>query len=191
MSTGPGAKAAPCSATELFFTFSGISLQAFGGALALMERTIVQKKRWLTPQEFLGLFGVGQVLPGPTGIAFCVLLGDRYFGFRGAAAALGGFLGPPAVGVLLLAALLQNFQQLPGVQGALYGMGAAATALVMHSAWRLLAALRGWALGLGVAAASFAAVAVLRLPVGWVMATLGVTSVAWAWREAGREGGPS
>lgn len=190
MSTAPGATVAPRSATELFLTFSGISLQAFGGALALMERTIVRKKGWLTPQEFLGLFGVGQVLPGPTGIAFCVLLGDRYFGFRGAAAALGGFLGPPAVVVLALAALLQNFQQLPAVQGALYGMGAAATALVMHSAWRLMAALRGWRLGLGVAAASFCAVAFLRLPVGWVMATLGVASVAWAWREAGREGGP-
>ena len=56
-------------------------------------------------------------------MSMCVLLGDRYFGLRGALAALAGFLLPAAALVLTLASLFQNYQQLPWVQGALSGWG--------------------------------------------------------------------
>ncbi len=176
----------PASSWELFTTFTVITLQAFGGALAHIERAVVQKKRWLTAEEFLGLFAISQALPGPTGISFCVLLGDRYFGLRGAAAALAGFILVPAVGVLLLAALFQHFQQLPWLQGALHGMGAASVGLITVTAVRMSRSLRGDRLGAVIAALAFAAVALLHVPVGAVMLTLGVVSVAWAWRVLGR-----
>jgi chromate transporter len=177
---------APRSPTELFLTFTGISMQAFGGALAFIERTVVQQKRWLTPQEFLGLFAISQVLPGPTGASFCVLLGDRYFGLRGAAAALAGFMLLPAAGVLLIAAVFQHYQQVPAVQGALHGMGAAAVGLVLHTTARMAKSLRGQRLGIAVAALTFCAVAFLRLPVSMVMLTIGAASVVWAWRVLGQ-----
>jgi chromate transporter len=175
----------PASPWELFTTFTAITLQAFGGALAHIERAVVQKKRWLSAEEFLGLFAISQALPGPTGISFCVLLGDRYFGLRGAAAALAGFILVPAVGVLLLAALFQHFQQLPGLQGALHGMGAASVGLITVTAVRMSRSLRGERLGMVVAVLTFVAVALLQLPVSAVMLTLGVASVAWAWRVLG------
>jgi chromate transporter len=182
----------PASSWELFTTFTLVSLQAFGGALAHIERAVVQKKRWLAADEFLGLFAISQALPGPTGISFCVLLGDRYFGLRGAAAALAGFILVPAVGVLTLAALFQHFQHLPGVQGALHGMGAASVALITVTAVRMSRSLRGQRLGMLVAVLTFGAVALLRWPVSTVMLTLGVASVAWAWRVLGpaRSGAP-
>lgn len=178
--------AVPRSPTELFLTFTAISMQAFGGALAFIERTVVQKKRWLTPHEFLGLFAISQVLPGPTGASFCVLLGDRYFGLRGAAAALAGFMLLPAVGVLLIAAVFQHYQQVPAVQGALHGMGAAAVGLVLHTAARMASSLRGQRLGVAVALLTFCAVAFVRLPVSMVMLTIGAAAVVWAWRVLGR-----
>ncbi len=177
---------APASPWELFTTFTAITLQAFGGALAHIERAVVQRKRWLTAEEFLGLFAISQALPGPTGISFCVLLGDRYFGLRGAAAALAGFILVPSVVVLLLAALFQHFQQLPWLQGALHGMGGASVGLVIVTAVRMSRSLRGDRLGMGVAALTFVAVALLQVPVSLVMLTLGVASVAWAWRVLGR-----
>lgn len=180
------ADSAPRSPGELFLTFSGISLQAFGGALAFIERTVVQKKRWLSAKEFLGLYAISQVLPGPTGISFCVLLGDRFFGLRGAACALAGFLLPPAFVVLCLAALFQQYQAVPPVQGALHGMGAAAVGLIIHTATRMSRSLSGQHLGILVALLSFAAVALARVPVSLVVLTLGVASVAWAWRALGR-----
>ena len=175
----------PRSPGELFRTYAGISVQAFGGSLAFTERALVQQKRWLTPAEFLGLYAISQVLPGPTGVSFCVLVGDRFFGVRGAAATLAGFLLPPTVIVLALASLLQNFQHLPAVQNALHGMGAAAVALVIHTAARMSRSLRGQRIGILVAVATCAAVAVGGFSVPTVMLTLGVCSVLLAWYRPG------
>ena len=179
--TPPAGLVQPRSATELFVTFTRVSLQSFGGALAHIERTVVQKKRWLDGREFLGLYAISQVLPGPTGIGFCVLLGDRFFGLRGAAAALAGFILVPAVGVLALAAMFQHFHEVPWVQGALHGMGAASVGLIIHTAVRMSRGLRGQPIGIGIAALTFAAVGLARLPVSVVMLSIGIASVAWAW----------
>ncbi len=181
-----GALQKPHSPWELFTTFTVITLQAFGGALAHIERAVVQKKRWLTAEEFLGLFAISQAMPGPTGISFCVLLGDRYFGLRGAAAALAGFMLVPAVVVLVLAAVFQHFQYLPWLQGALHGMGAASVGLVTVTAVRMSRGLRGERLAMVVAALTFVAVALLQVPVSLVMLTLGVASVVWAWHVIGK-----
>ncbi len=176
----------PGSPRELFLTYCGISLQAFGGALALTERTLVHKKRWFTPKDFLGLYAISQVLPGPTGVSFCVLVGDRFFGLRGASAALAGFLVMPAVIVLLLASLFQHYQYLPAVHGALNGMGAAAVGLIVHTAARMSRTLRGERVAMAVAAATFGAVALSGLSVRTVMLSVGAASVAWAWHRLGR-----
>jgi chromate transporter len=178
--------AQPRSPGELFLTFAGISLQAFGGALSFIERAVVRDKRWLSPKEFLGLYAISQVLPGPTGISFCVLLGDRFFGLRGAVATLGGFLLVPSVLVIGIASLFQQFQHVAHVQGALHGMGTAAVGLIVTTALRMGRTLRGQRVGIVVAVLSFAAVAFAKLPVSTVVLALGVPSVAWAWRSLGR-----
>lgn len=174
---------APRSALELFITFAGVSLQSFGGALAFIERAVVQRKRWLDAREFIGLYAISQSLPGPTGISFCVLLGDRFFGLRGAAAAMLGFLLPPAVIVLSLASAFNHYQALPWLQGALHGMGCAAVGFIIHTALRLARSLRGQWLGIAVSALTFCAVGLARWPVRTVMLTLGLASVALAWRR--------
>ena len=176
----------PSSPRELFLTYCGISLLAFGGALALTERTLVRDKRWFTPKDFLGLYAISQVLPGPTGVSFCVLVGDRFFGLRGASAALAGLMVLPSIIVLLLAALFQYFQHVPAVQGALNGMGAAAVGSIVHTAARMSRTLRGERMGMAVAVASFGAVALAGLSVRTVLLSLGLLSVAWAWHRLGR-----
>src|SRR4051812_40132177 len=182
----PGAEAEttpPGSPGELFVAFALISLQAFGGALAFIERTVVRNKRWLSAEEFLGLYAISQVLPGPTGISFCVLLGDRFFGLRGAMATVGGFLLLPGVIVIGVTTVFQHFQDVPQVQGALHGMGAASVGLIVTTAMRMGRTLKGRRVGIFVAALSFAAVGLARLPVGTVVLTVGVLSVLWAWRS--------
>jgi chromate transporter len=184
--TAEAGQSPPGSPGELFLVFAGISLQAFGGALSFMERAVVRDKRWLGPSEFLGLYAVSQVLPGPTGISFCVLLGDRFFGLRGAIATLAGFLLPPALVVLVIASVFQQFQHIPQVQGALHGMGAVAVGLIITTAMRMARTLHGQRVGMVVAALSFSAVGLARLHVSTVVLTLGVLSVLWAWRSLGR-----
>ncbi len=182
----PDAIAAPRSSGELFLAFAGISIQSFGGALAFIERTIVRERRWLSPKEFVGLYAVSQALPGPTGISFCMLLGDRFLGVRGALAAAAGFLLIPGALVIGITALFQQYQHVPQVQGALHGMGAASVGLIVTTAVRMARTLRGQRIGIAVAVLSFCAIGLARLPVRTVMLTLGAVSVWLAWRRQPR-----
>src|SRR5690349_5084455 len=82
----------PRSTTDLFLSFTWLALQGFGGVLAVVQREMVEKKRWLTADEFLEDWAVAQVLPGPNVINLALMIGDRYFGLRGAIAAVAGML---------------------------------------------------------------------------------------------------
>ena len=105
-----------------------MALQGFGGVLAIVQRELVEKKRWLSQEEFLEDWAVAQVLPGPNVVNLALMLGDRYFGLRGALAALAGMLALPLLGILLLTITYGHFADLPQVAGALRGMGAVAGA---------------------------------------------------------------
>src|SRR4051812_49698862 len=87
--------ARPRSLTHLFLSFTWLALQGFGGVLAVVQREVVEKKQWLTPDEFLEDWAVAQVLPGPNVINLALMIGDRAFGLRGAMAALAGMLAVP------------------------------------------------------------------------------------------------
>ena len=127
------------------------------------------------------------MLPGPNIVNLSLILGDRFFGLRGACAALGGMLVVPMVIVLALTALYAEFSRLPVVSGALRGMGAVAAGLIVATAIKLGATLGsnrlGLPLALAFALATFIAVGVLRWPLAWVTPSLGVVAVALAWRR--------
>ncbi len=118
-----GARRGPSSLRDLFFSFSWIALQGFGGVMAIVQRELVEKRQWLTAAEFLEDWAVAQVLPGPNVCNLAVLMGDRCFGARGALAAAAGLMVFPSVVVLALAASLFNMLDVPMVQGMLRGMG--------------------------------------------------------------------
>ena len=73
--------------------------------LAVAQRELVERLRWLTREQFVELLSLGQVLPGPNIVNLALMFGDRHFGWRGALAALAGMLAVPLVIVLVLAAL--------------------------------------------------------------------------------------
>jgi len=169
-----------------------LGLQGFGGVVVVAQRVLCEDRRWLTRGEFVELLSVGQVVPGPNVCNVALMLGDRFFGWRGAAAALAGLLGVPFALVLALAAAYAHWASLPAVAGALRGMGLVSAGLIVGTALKLSAALRGSPLGvpasLVLGSAAFVLVAFLRLPLAWVL--LGVGSVAWAlaWGRLGGEG---
>lgn len=82
----------PNSLGDLFITLTVLALQGFGGVLAVVQHELVVRKRWLTQEEFIEEWAVAQVLPGPNVVNLCLILGSRYFGWRGAAVALAGML---------------------------------------------------------------------------------------------------
>jgi chromate transporter len=178
----------PASPGELFFTFTLLALQGFGGVLPVAQRVLCEEKRWLSPAQFTELLAVGQVLPGANVCNLALMVGDRFFGWRGAFAALAGLITLPFVIVLAATVLYAQFMAVPAVAGALKGMGAVATGLIAATALKLLPGLRSNPMGAPACilfgGGAFAAVVVLGLPLGWTLLGIGSLAYAFAWRGA-------
>ena len=179
----------PQSLMELFLAFNSLTMQGFGGVLPVVQREIVERRRWLTQEEFVEDWAVVQVFPGANVVNFAVMLGTRYFGWRGAATALAGMLLTPMILVVLLAVAYSHIAHYPQVVGVIRGMGAIAAALIIGSGLRLFAAMKINPLGLRtcmvLGAACFVMVGVLRWPVLYALAGLGTLSCAWAYKKLG------
>ena len=177
----------PQSITDLFVSFSILALQGFGGVLAIVQRELVERKRWLTQEEFLEDWAVAQILPGPNVVNLSLMIGDRYFGMRGALAALAGMLTLPLIIVLILAAIFGGVADAPAAQGALRGMGAVAAGLIAATGIKLVTALQRNPMGMAVcwalATASFVAIALLRWPLVLVLLGFGGLACVWAYRQ--------
>jgi chromate transporter len=167
----------PASLTDLFVSFTLLALQGFGGVVAIVQRELVERKGWLTQDEFLEDWAVAQVMPGPNVVNLSLMIGGRYFGLAGALAALAGMLTVPLVIVLLLALLHARVGQHPGVAGALRGMAAVSAGMFAASALKLSGALARNPMPLAccvaLCAAAFVLVAWLRLPLAAVLLGVG------------------
>ena len=175
----------PADCTELFRAFNRLALQGFGGVLPVAHRELVERQRWLSPQQFVELLTLGQVLPGPNIINMAIVIGDRFFGWRGALSACAGLLLVPLFIVLGLAIAYQQQAAHPAVAGALRGMGAVAAGLIVATGWKLAGTLRSNPLGLPACAAiglgTLGLVGGLRWPMVWVVLGLGGLGMALAW----------
>lgn len=180
-------RAQPRSLADLFWSFTLLALQGFGGVLVVVQRELVERKRWLTREEFVEEWAVAQIMPGPNVINLSIMLGSRYFGWRGAVAGVAGMLAAPLLVVIVLALLYTQFAGQPQVSGALRGMGAVAAGLIAATGLKLLATLGRHPLGIvtagALALATFVAVALLRLPLAYVLLGLGGLASVLTWRR--------
>ncbi|MBD5802440.1 Chromate transport protein [Azoarcus sp. Aa7] len=183
----------PRSPLHLFIAFTVLALQGFGGVLAVAQRELVDRRRWMTREEFVDAYSVAQLLPGPNVVNLSLMLGDRFFGWRGAFAAISGMLFAPLVLVIVLAAGYNQLAGFPAVAGALRGMGAVAAGLILAMALKMLGTLRRNPLGPALCAllglTTLVAVTVFRVPLAWVVIGLGTAGWCIArWCIARQEG---
>ncbi len=152
--------------------------------LPVAQRELVDKRGWLTREEFAETLSVGQVLPGPNIVNMALMIGDRFLGWRGAFAAVAGILLAPLVIVLALAALYSQVATTPTASGAIRGMGAVAAGLMFATAIKLAPTLKKNPLPLVLCAAAtlatWALVGAWRMPLAWVVLGLGGALVAFA-----------
>ena len=185
----------PQSKTDLFWSFTILALQGFGGVLAVVQRELVERKRWMTPAQFVEDWAVAQILPGPNVINFCLMIGGRYFGLAGALAALAGMLAAPTAVLLVLALAFGSVADLAWAQGALRGMGAVAAGLIAATGIKLIPALKSNPVGIGVSAAimlgTFIGVSLLRWPLIWVLLGIGSVACSWAYVQLTRRANAS
>ena len=149
---------------QLFACFFKIGLQGFGGVLPWARRELVEKRRWMSAEEFLEQWSVCQALPGGNITNLSVAFGLRCAGAPGAAAALGGLVSMPFLVFCLLGFLYTRFGGLPQAEGTLRGVSAVGAGLVVATGLRMAASPRMRSPRAFFALAAFVLTALLRWP---------------------------
>jgi chromate transporter len=170
---------------DLYIGFLLIGIQSVGGALPWARRMIVERRRWLTPEEFNDVLALCQFLPGPNIVNVSIAFGGRCHGVRGALAAVVGLMGIPMMIAIALGVIYAQVADSAAVNGALGGVAAAAAGVILATAAKIVAPLieRRRATPILFALAAFIGVGVMRWPLWIVIAVLAPLSVAASWRR--------
>ena len=118
---------------DLFFTFARIGLFTFGGGLAMMpmmQKELVDKKKWITEEDLIDYYAIGQSTPGIIAVNVATFVGHKQFGIFGGIIATLGIIAPSLVIIMLLAGGINSISEYPRVQAALKGINVAVAALL-------------------------------------------------------------
>jgi chromate transporter len=177
--------------------FLQISLSSFGGGLsAWTRRIVVERRRWLTDQQFLSAITIARLFPGPNQVNMAIYVGVHFRGLPGALAALAGLLGVPLAILLTLGWAYFHFHTVPELRATLSGVVAAAAGMALSMGVKLIGNYWREPAALAFAAAAFAAVSLFRVSLPVVVLVLAPLAMAWYWprgpqppaEEVGRAG---
>jgi len=125
---------------EVAALFLRLGVTAFGGPaahIAIMRAEVVQRRKWISEQEFLDLLGAANLIPGPTSTELAIYLGYRRVGWPGLLLAGVCFILPAMLIVLALAWAYVRYGTTPLVSGVLYGILPVVIAIVAQALWGL------------------------------------------------------
>jgi chromate transporter len=120
--------------------FLGLGTWGFGGPIATvgyMQRDLVERRRWLTENEFLDGVALGQTMPGPLAAQVVMWVGFLRKGWAGALATAAAFIAPSFLLVLAVAAIYARYSGLAIVQALFYGIAPAVMAIIAIAAYKL------------------------------------------------------
>ena len=164
----------------LFLAFARIGEFTFGGGYAMLpmlQREVVQNRKWATEEEVLDYFAIGQCTPGVIFVNTATFIGYRRKGLPGAICATAGSVFPSLVIITLIAALLQNFAHLQVVQDAFGGIRVVVGVLILQAVagmWKKSVVDK---LGILLAAAAFAVATFTELSPVWMVLVGGAAGI--------------
>ena len=125
---------------DLFLTFARIGACTFGGGYAMLpilQRELVENKKWATEDQLADYYAVGQCTPGIIAVNTSTFVGRSQGGVAGGIVATLGLVFPSLVIIMVIAAFLQNFMHLDVVVHAFNGVRAGVVALIASSVIKL------------------------------------------------------
>lgn len=152
----------------LFITFFKIGAFTFGGGYAmipLIQREVVENKKWITDDDILEVIAIAESTPGPIAINSATFIGYKVAGFWGSFFATLGVVLPSFVIILVISFVLREFQHLKAVKYAFFGIRAGVLALLLKSVWTMYKKCPKKMFAYVLLGLAFASVAVLDLPV--------------------------
>ena len=126
---------------DLFLTFFRIGICTFGGGYAMLpmlQRELVDKKSWVTEEEILDYFAIGQCTPGVIAVNTATFVGYKMKKASGGIIATLGVVAPSVLIITIIAAVLRNFAHIPAVKNAFAGIRVAVCVLIINSVVKLL-----------------------------------------------------
>lgn len=121
---------------KMFLTFFKIGLFTFGGGYAmlpLLQDEIVKKHKWVSDEDLMNYFSLGQCTPGIIAINVSTFVGYRLFGKSGAVAATAGMIMPSLIIIILVASVLQKYMHNPYLEHAFAGIRIGVAALILNT----------------------------------------------------------
>ena len=125
---------------DLFLTFAKVGVMTFGGGYAMLpilQREVVEKKKWATEDQLADYYAVGQCTPGVIAVNTATFVGSSQGGVIGGVIATLGLVFPSIVIILAIAAFLSGFMHLEAVAHAFNGVRAGVVALILTSVIKL------------------------------------------------------
>lgn len=126
---------------DLYFTFFRIGAVTFGGGYAMLpilQREVVEKKKWATEEELVDYYAIGQCTPGVIAVNTATFIGRKYQGIVGGVIATLGVVSPSVVIITVIAALISNFADIGWVQDALGGIRICVCVFIFNAVRRLI-----------------------------------------------------
>lgn len=167
----------------LFWSFLKIGVFTFGGGyamVALIEKEVVDRRRWVERADFLDLLTLAQTSPGPLALNTAVFVGYKVDRYRGGFCSVMGVVVPSFVIILLVALFFVAFQHNPTVQAIFRGMRPAVVALILAPIYSLSRGIGPWRLGLAVVA--LAATWYVGFSPVYLILLGAIGGLTWAWQ---------
>ena len=126
---------------DLYISFVKIGFMTFGGGYAMLpilEREVVEKKKWATSEEILDYYAIGQSTPGIIAINTATFCGYKMAKNIGGLVASLGFITPSIIIITLISNFLENFSHIAAIQHAFAGIRIAVCALVLYSVIKMV-----------------------------------------------------
>lgn len=118
---------------NLYFSFAKIGTFTIGGGLAMMpmmQAELIEKRKWITDEELIDYYAVGQSTPGIVAVNVATFVGYKQMGIIGGIFATLGMVTPSLVIIMVLAGIINSINDFPIIQKALKGINVAVAALL-------------------------------------------------------------
>ena len=148
---------------QLFTAFFKIGLFTFGGGMSMLpmlQRELVESKKWLTEEEILNYFAIGQCTPGIIAVNVATFCGYKRAGLSGAIVSTIGIVCPSWIVITLIAGSISRFSDIVWIQRAMKGVYVAVAALLARAVFTFGKKIITDFVTAGIAAGAFLAMSV-------------------------------
>lgn len=125
---------------DIFIASFKVGLMTFGGGYAMLpilQREVVESRKWVTEEEVLDYYAIGQCLPGIIMVNTMIFIGQKRRGTLGSIVAALGTVCPALIIITIIAAVLSGFAEAPVVKSAFAGIRVCVCVLIFNAVMKL------------------------------------------------------